>query len=103
MKRLDLGEHALKRHGRQLVTLVHDDVAVAGDQLVDFGIADQALDQATSTQPVARRLPLPICPIAFESTPRNMASCARHWLAELSTGAMWLLDVNLPNGRARGS
>ena len=43
---LRLGEHALERDGRNMVTLVHDLLAVVGDDVLDLVLAYEALKEA---------------------------------------------------------
>ncbi len=42
--RLHLGEYALERDCRQMVTFVDDDVSVPGDEIIDLPLSDEALD-----------------------------------------------------------
>src|SRR5205085_2406860 len=41
---LHLGQYALEGDRRQVVALIDDDVPVAGDEVVDFFLADETLD-----------------------------------------------------------
>src|SRR6185436_16664402 len=54
---LDLREHALEGNRRHMVALVHDDMAVGLDQVIDAALADQALDHRHIEAPVR-------CPLA---------------------------------------
>src|SRR6266511_88346 len=55
--RLDLREDAPERTRRDVVALIHDDVAVSGDDVVDLALPNEALDHR-DVDP-ARALPLP--------------------------------------------
>ena len=50
--RADSREHSFERDGRDVVTLVHDDVAVVADDLVDLVAPDEALDHRDVQAPV---------------------------------------------------
>ena len=50
--RFDLPEHLLEAHGRNVVTLVHDDVTVVGDHIVHELLSIQTLDDCNVNQPV---------------------------------------------------
>jgi len=69
-----------------VVALVDDDVTIGRHDVVHLPLPDQTLDIATSSLRVGTRLPAPICPIAFGSMPRNIASWAIHWS---SNGCRW--------------
>src|SRR5215213_10396464 len=55
--RLDLRTHALERNRRDVVTLVHDDMAIRLDQVLDAALPNQALDHRHVEPPVRLALP----------------------------------------------
>jgi len=68
----------LVSHRDPLPALVDDHVSIRRDNVVDLPLPDQALEHR-DVQPSRRdALATPICPIAFESMPRNIASWAIH-------------------------
>jgi hypothetical protein len=81
-----------------MVTLVHDDVAVSGNDVIDLAFRTRLWIIATSIRLVPVRFPPPMTPISLRGIPRNSDSWATHWSQASSVSgtyqsAPWLLGT----------